>query len=167
MAYNLNELDPVLEALGTSPPAPTEASLPGLGQVRFGLSHCAPAPANGPQLFTVRTLSERISLNCPIAVDGTPQRRAITASLPRGPVLTRGSGTLSPPAPRGQADGPGHTARVTANEARLVLSSLPPLMPQGPAPPALRFFVGTVQGKGGIVLRPTRAHFAFDAMSAT
>ena len=37
----------------------------------------------------------------------TPQRPAILASLPLGPVLKHGSGNISPPAPRGQAQGPG------------------------------------------------------------
>jgi hypothetical protein len=41
-------------------------------------------------------------------VNHPPQWLAMLASLPLGPVQRRGFGLLSPPAPRGQTDGPGH-----------------------------------------------------------
>src|SRR5262245_47331322 len=47
----------------------------------------------------------------PARVNDPPQWAAMLRSLPLGPVQWRGSGILSPPAPRGLAVGPGQLLR--------------------------------------------------------
>ena len=54
------------------------------------------------------------------AVLGMPQRPAILASLPLGPVPKQGSGNLSPPAPGAKPKGPGSRGNLS-----LLMLSLP------------------------------------------
>ena len=51
-------------------------------------------------------------------VEAVPQWAAKRRSLPRDPVASRGSGNLSPPAPRGQVQRPGHSRQHSPEHAR-------------------------------------------------